>query len=207
MASLPSIPNIPNIPDEDTKDVSTNTVNQLPLRIGVDMGGVCVHKGQEYEDDRAKFHRVMDMPNCVEILRLLKAKGHYIVLVSFCGRSRATDTSKSLRKPNHTDLFDEMYFVKNKSFKDAIAKHLALDVMIDDRWDILENMHTVYRLHFTADVPAKKMPQKKRWKKNERFDVIDWKSAYKTITQLQPRGNKPIVLSKSDLSNLCHSTY
>lgn len=133
---------------------------QMPLRIGVDMGGVCVRKGRQYEDDTKQFNRVMDMPKCIESLQALRAMGHYLVLVSFCGRSRAENTSKTLSLPDHKELFDELYFVKDKSFKDNIAKHLGLDVMIDDRWDILEKMNSIYRLHFIQDVPENKIPKK-----------------------------------------------
>jgi len=112
----------------------------MSLRIGVDFGGVLsVHDGANTDGSE---HRatLINMPDAIESLRLLKDLGHKLYLNSFCGKARAIETKKSLDE-NVPDLFDGIYFVKSKKFKGDVTKYLGCDVMIDDTLDILMNIH------------------------------------------------------------------
>ncbi len=111
---------------------------EAKLRIGVDFGGVCTPMRKDYE--HGELPSKMDMPHCCESLLELKNQGHYLVLVSFCGRNRANSTRRDLPLQKY---FDEVYFVKDRNFKNDICKAKALDVLIDDRKDILDTLeHT-----------------------------------------------------------------
>jgi len=120
------------------------------LRIGVDFGGVLTPHGKDYEKGQGNISQ-MNMPGCISALEELKKDGHYLVLVSFCGRSRAESTRKNLPLK---DYFDEVYFVKDRKYKNLICQARALDVLIDDRKDILDSLEVTQGILF-GDKPAK----------------------------------------------------
>lgn len=103
----------------------------MNLRIGVDYGGVCSASAEHCDSEQ------IDVPGCLETLRLMKQNGHYLVLISFCGAKRAKATREYLETLN---VFDKMYFVKNKLFKNQICQYEGIDVMIDDRIDVLNTI-------------------------------------------------------------------
>lgn len=105
--------------------------------LGIDFGGVLsIHDGP----DTGKEHRsvAINMPYALEALRKLKSDGHKLVLVSFAGKSRSMETMASIEE-TCPDVFDSIYFVKDKAHKLAICRYEGCDVMIDDREDILES--------------------------------------------------------------------
>ena len=106
------------------------------LRIGIDFGGVCTPLGAAYESNNPTDAK-MDMPGCCEALLELKAQGHYLVLVSFCGKNRANSTRRNLPLSKY---FHKAYFVRNRAYKNDICKAEALDVLIDDRQEILDTL-------------------------------------------------------------------
>jgi hypothetical protein len=126
-------------------------LNHSKLRIGIDVGGVLIHMGALYEDNNQEFKVDFNMKGCVKALKELSSIGHTLVLVSFCGRNRAKATY-SMISEKYPGLFDEMYFVKNIRYKHDVAVARGLDVMIDDRLDVLQLMSTVERWHFISDV-------------------------------------------------------
>lgn len=171
-------------------DVRPDTPRPDRLRIGVDMGGVCVHKAATYENDAVEFKDSLNMEGCVDALRLLSDAGHTIVLVSFCGRRRANDTRDMLKR-EYPKLFDEVYFVKSTKFKHAIAESRGLDVMIDDRLDVLKSMPGVTPIHFIADVPLNL-----RDKKGSIFEAIDWNAV---VTEVgKQRSKRKLVTGHSE---------
>lgn len=105
--------------------------------LGIDFGGVLsIHDSP----DTGKEHRsvAINMPYALETLRKLKSDGHRLVLVSFAGKSRSIETMASIEE-TCPDVFDCIYFVKDKAHKLAICQYEGCDVMIDDREDILES--------------------------------------------------------------------
>ena len=65
--------------------------------IGIDFGGVLSqHDSRVAPGDASHINTAIDMPNAVESLMALKAEGHHLFLISFCGKSRAIETKASL---------------------------------------------------------------------------------------------------------------
>jgi hypothetical protein len=180
----------------DTSVVRPDTPRPTPLRIGVDMGGVCVHNASRYENNDDKFDPNLNMEGCVDALRLLSNTGHTIVLVSFCGRLRASNTRDMLltKFPN---LFDEIYFVKHNKFKHNIAISRGLDIMIDDRLSVLASMSTVTPIHFIADVPPNKRSCNK---KRVLIEAGNWDAVVNEIANQRSKGYA--LSSHSDM--ICH---
>jgi hypothetical protein len=122
------------------------------LRIGIDYGGVCSVKAEDYENDNKEFlegNRTLSMPGCEEALRTLAEK-HDLYLISFCGARRAKETKAFLEK-TYPGLFKELYFVKDRHHKNAICKLIGTDVMIDDRADVLATITKTHCIHFAGD--------------------------------------------------------
>ena len=130
------------------------------LRIGIDFGNVLTREGHD-EDEKEKGIPVMNMPGCQDALKLLKSQGHYLVLISFCGRNRADSTRRHLPLQ---DYFDEVYFVKHRDYKAHICKARAIDVLIDDRRDILDTLDTCYGIQFGAKPTFQDKLRGETWK-------------------------------------------
>uniref|UniRef100_A0A6C0JT83 FCP1 homology domain-containing protein n=1 Tax=viral metagenome TaxID=1070528 RepID=A0A6C0JT83_9ZZZZ len=110
----------------------------MSLKIGIDFGGVLsIHDGQ----NNGSEHRttVINMPGALESLQKLKDQGHKLYLISFAGKSRSQETQDSIKQtcPN---LFDGLYFVKDKGFKKDVCDFLGCDLLIDDRQDVLDTL-------------------------------------------------------------------
>lgn len=121
-----------------------------PLNIGVDFGGVCSAHAEKYESTEKNASKQVELINvkgCEETLRALRAQGHKLFLVSFCGRSRADNTRAYLQP---LGLFDELFFVKDRKYKQNICLLLGLDVLIDDRLDVLETINPTQTMLFTG---------------------------------------------------------
>lgn len=110
------------------------------FNIGVDFGGVLSSK-----DTKGAEHvnTCIDMPFAIESLLKLKALGHKLFLISFCGKTRAIETKQSLEttmiseSTSCASLFDAIYFVKDTKFKRPMCEYLNCHFMVDDRDDIL----------------------------------------------------------------------
>ena len=110
------------------------------FNIGIDFGGVLsVHDNKLGAEHR---NVSINMPLAVENLLKLKALGHRLYLISFCGRSRALETQTSLEQTKLTDsmscadVFTDIIFVKDIEYKRYICEYLNCHFMIDDREDI-----------------------------------------------------------------------
>lgn len=124
-------------------------VKEIPftsLRIGVDYGGVCSIQDVKYEDGTFNEELTMNVPDCLESLQTLKTQGHQLFLISFCGAKRAAKTREYLSTINHP--FDELYFVKDRRYKRDVCEKLGIDLMIDDRLDVLCTLGATPTLHF-----------------------------------------------------------
>ena len=111
----------------------------MPLKIGIDVGGVLsIHKTDVGDGEHENTG--IDMPHAIESVRALAAAGHTLYIVSFCGRRRAMETRDSLVACGLADCFAAMYFVKKVTHKKHVCASLGLDVLIDDRGDILRSV-------------------------------------------------------------------
>jgi hypothetical protein len=118
-------------------------VENKQLSIGIDYGGVC----NAYADTESKIDHdlAINIPDCENALRELKAAGYRLVLISFSGAARAKKTYKLLEK---LELFDKLYFVKRRNYKRQVCEKEGIDVMIDDRLDVLRNINNTKTMLF-----------------------------------------------------------
>jgi len=103
--------------------------------IAIDFGGVLsVHDrgGSEH------FKTDLDMPGCIDALKLLSVNND-LVLVSFCGKSRAFETKQSIEQ-TIPGLFKRLIFVKDKKFKGKVCSVIGASFMIDDREEVLDHI-------------------------------------------------------------------
>lgn len=107
------------------------------MKIGVDFGGVL-----SITDVSGTEHRnvSVNMPLAVDSLRRLVTAGHTLYLISFCGRTRATETRDSIASHSLSHLFTKQFYVKKKEFKGNICLAYGIDYMIDDCVDVLESV-------------------------------------------------------------------
>ena len=120
------------------------------FNIGVDFGGVLstLDKDEETDSNSEHFSTVIDIPDAIDNLLKLKSLGHKLYLISYCGRARALETKQSLDKTiisenmKCSDIFEGIYFVKEKAFKKDLCEFLNCQFMIDDRIGIQLNILT-----------------------------------------------------------------
>lgn len=133
------------IGDEVTKTWTWDGTNlHKRLKIGIDRGGVV----RSQKDDPDIKLQDFDVPGAIESLRKL-AQMHDLYLVSYSGEKRAIETTKYIDQtlPN---VFRNTFFVKENSYKHNICKLMELDVMIDDRIEVLNMIKVpLYKIHFT----------------------------------------------------------
>lgn len=121
----------------------------MALTIGVDYGGVCSEHDAKHEDNTFSGEVGINVEFCLASLLHLRSIGHKLVLISFCGARRAKETREYFATLKENP-FDEMYFVKNRKHKKQICQFAGVDVMIDDRLDILETIQDTKTLHFNT---------------------------------------------------------
>lgn len=119
-------------------DVVPKKDGVIVLRIGIDFGGVLsIHDAKSSE---SQHHNIsVDVPGAIDTLRLWKAQGHELYLISFCGRARSAETRASIEK-TAAGLFTELYFTRTKKYKADLCNHIGCHLMIDDRKDILKDI-------------------------------------------------------------------
>ena len=112
------------------------------FKIGIDFGGVLSSKSIN-QNGAEHINTCIDMPFAIENLLKLKSHGHKLFLISFCGRTRAVETNKSLQNTMISEnqscasIFDGIYFVKDTTYKRQLCEYLSCHFMVDDREDIL----------------------------------------------------------------------
>ncbi len=162
------------------------------MNIGVDFGGVLSVHGNKNTDGKEHRNDEIDMPDAIESLKFLKSLGHKLYIVSFCGKARAVGTKKSIEEtlPN---LFEGVYFVKDREYKKYICDYLDIDVMIDDTLTILEDIKQ-YILNIS--IILFDGPEVKTWKNT--IDAID-------IITTNKNWNSTIVIDKLPISKYIHN--
>ncbi|CAF1105790.1 unnamed protein product [Didymodactylos carnosus] len=132
--------NCPLLWEHETKNYHLQEKG-MTLKIGIDFGGV-LSILDKHDEHGGHGHKSTDIniPDALVSLRSLKSKGHELYLISFCGRTRAIKTTNSILEMI-PDIFNGLYFVKNKIFKADVCKYLGCDLMIDDTLDVLKQIH------------------------------------------------------------------
>lgn len=115
------------------------------FNIGIDFGGVL--SAHDATIGAEHVNTAIDIPLAVDNLLKLRGLGHKLFLISFCGKSRAVETIKSLKDSyisagiSCADLFSGIFFVKDKKFKKEMCEYLNCHFMVDDREDILQSIN------------------------------------------------------------------
>lgn len=163
----------------------------MTLKIGIDYNGVCKSKslGQD----------IINIPDCRETLTRLKEKGHKLYLVSYCGAAKARPLKLYLEKLR---IFDDFYFVKNRSFKNLICKHLGLDTLIDDRLDIIKSIQNSYGIHFCFENHES---NKNVADYIPKYSVNNWNDVELLLDTLEPKNNVPD--ENYNIKRLCHLMF
>jgi uncharacterized HAD superfamily protein len=170
------------------------------LCIGVDFGCVCSVHAERYEQDtKSDELELINIPGCKEALTALRAAGHELILVSFCGAKRAGITKAYLKEQG---LFDKLVFVKNRKYKASVCKFFGIDILIDDRLDVLQSIAPTRALHFTyeAEVFGK---GHKIYSKQKMLEANTWPKAVEVLSKVEPLGLVPDPAVMMD--EICYS--
>ncbi len=172
----------------------------MPFTIGIDFGGVLSRHSAVQDESQPIVEHVntaIDMPYAVETLQILKAEGHALHIISFCGKNRARESSAALTEHNLAHLFDTQNYVKNKMFKAQLCEYLGCDIMIDDRLPVLDNVKAripgIHTIWFGSDVAHEKHVSAKTW--------LDVHRILKTFPEKTCEPNNSI-----SIDHLCHYT-
>jgi hypothetical protein len=163
----------------------------MSLKIGIDYNGVCKSKllGQD----------IINIPDCLKTLTRLKEKGHKLYLVSYCGAAKARPLKLYLE---NLCIFDDFYFVKNRSFKNLVCKYLGLDVLIDDRLDIIKSIQNSYGVHFYFENHES---NKNVVDYIPKYSANNWNDVKLLLDMLEPKNNVPD--ENYNIKNLCHLMF
>jgi hypothetical protein len=167
----------------------------IPLKIGVDFGGVLsIHSKYRSLDEDEHHSTQIDMPDAIISLIKLKEIGHRLYLISFCGNRRANETNQTILQTfPKNDLFDGIYFVRRTTYKADVCRALGCDLMIDDTLKILNNIRqlipTMKLIWFprgsSSEVETGKV--KKKHQQSQSSDVIEvnsWCDIIKAIDEI-----------------------
>ena len=180
-------------------------LNFKPLKIGIDMGGVCVYKSRIYENDDKELEGLINVKGCLDSLQKLKDDGHILYLVSYCGARRAAETREQLERL-YPDLFTELFFVKAKKDKNAILKRYGMDIMIDDNIGILQSITDIpptHVIHYIEEIPPAKLEKTRKYNGTKRTECETWEELYKILTSLTSLDRMPD--KNIDVSSLLHT--
>lgn len=107
--------------------------------IGIDAGGVLfVNRGEIPSEDTSSTNFMED---AIKIMRDLKQRGHRLFLISFAGKRVGQETKDALKEHAPDCIMEnDMYIVNKRTKKGILCNQLNIDIMIDDRIDVLEKV-------------------------------------------------------------------
>ncbi len=182
---------VPPTPMNSHTASPTTSLSPLPsptiklLKIGIDYGNVCSSDAASYENESNDNELGINVPDCLSTLRQLRDDGHSLYLVSFCGKKRAMGT-KAYFATLEDNPFTELFFVKAREHKKYICQRFGLDVMIDDRTDILESIKDTQTMQFTQYVDPRHINHG-GYKPD--FRARDWNHAYQLLSNTVQTSN------------------
>ncbi len=153
--------------------------------IAVDFGGVLsVHDSRKA--GQAHFKTDIDMPGALDVLRHL-SKTHDLVLVSFCGKTRAKETRDAIQA-QAPGIFRDLIFVKDKKSKGTICQMLGASYLIDDSEEVLNGCQ---------------LPCRPVWFGEHTHPHVNWLTAktWKELKPLQGQLHSPVSM---DVTKLVH---
>lgn len=122
-------------------------------KIASDIGGVLLESKFRADGDTADHEATATwLPGALEGLRSLTAS-HTVYLLSFCGKKTEDATRERLRAADvHTWLPEERWlFCRDRKHKPRLMKEHGIELLIDDRGDIIANVRAqgLVGIHFT----------------------------------------------------------
>lgn len=119
------------------------------MKIGIDIGNVIIGgEGQDTSFFTDNYLSTPEVPGAIDSIVALKEAGHEISLISKCGdevRNKSLwwlDYKEFWSKTGLVDC-EDVYFVYHRMDKFPVARALRLDVFIDDRQDIIDDMYPI----------------------------------------------------------------
>ena len=143
------------------------------MKIGVDIGGVLVGKGES-------SNHLFDVPNSLDALKYLSSN-NYLYIISYCKERRAQISYDQLVD---LGLFWSQYYVSEKSFKSSIISYLDCDVMIDDRENILDDIKTHNPTVVT--ILFQRYNKQKKTRHKLHYLAEDWDKVVEIIESIKP---------------------
>jgi hypothetical protein len=115
------------------------------MNIGLDAGGVIfIHDRTHTRGDTSQTEQFM--PGCLEYVEKLAKDGHRIFVNSFAGRARGENTRKAIEQNMKEWIPKENVFVVgDRKDKWIICKEQKLQIMVDDRYDVLQTIDQKFR--------------------------------------------------------------
>jgi hypothetical protein len=133
----------------------------MKKRVGLDVGGVILHRDPHdfaklrisngkhkkkilHDKEKKKIVEPSFVLHAQEaITRLAESNLYDLYIVSYCQLSMKERTTKILQRHGFSLLIPEVnwIFVQDRKDKAQVCQTYKLDVMIDDRYDVLENIH------------------------------------------------------------------
>lgn len=107
------------------------------LNIGIDAGGVMfVHvERKKNNEDTSTTNWMVD---ALSSMQKLKNMGHRLFLVSFAGKKTGEETKRVIKLDASGFINNEdMFIVNDRKKKGIVCKQQKIDIMIDDRADVL----------------------------------------------------------------------
>lgn len=109
------------------------------FNIGIDAGGVLFQHRRNSSNSTEDTSSTIWNEGALDSLKKLKTKGHRLYLISFAGKKTGELTKQALRDEASEYIDEEdMYIVNHRLKKGKLCKQLGIDVMLDDRPDVLE---------------------------------------------------------------------
>lgn len=184
---------------ESLEKNSTENQNKKSLRVAIDFGGVITQKEERSTENKDSDHDTtqVNMPYVKESLLKLKTR-HTLYLNSFCGFKRAVDTYEAV-KTEIPDIFEKVYFVKDRKYKGLICKYEGCHVLIDDRLDVLQNAKSVFpELQCILFYTNQKL-------EGCEFPIVnDWRVMEDIIERLIEYKDLPTNDNKIEINKICH---
>jgi hypothetical protein len=110
------------------------------MKIGIDCGGVLFITNTKFESSEKEDTTQTEdwVPGAVAGLRILHEEGYELFVVSFCGKRRAAETRQKLLEVRDLIPPENVFIVKDKFKKGQVCREHRLEMLIDDRLDVLE---------------------------------------------------------------------
>jgi hypothetical protein len=113
------------------------------MKIGIDLGNVIIGGDNEWFSGGDSYLRTPGVVGASESMDKLYDLGQELFVVSKAFPRNQIKSVRWLREHDYTDFFDQLntFFVLRREDKALVCDSLGLDLMIDDRSDIIDHIN------------------------------------------------------------------